>query len=54
MCIRDRESDDTLCYAENGVVTPVLPRAEVKRRGLHNVEKLLAAIAAVSYTHLDV
>ena len=33
-----RESDDTLCYAENGVVTPVLPRAEVKLRGLHNVE----------------
>ena len=21
-----RESDDTLCYAENGVVTPILPR----------------------------
>ena len=37
----------TLCYAENGVVTPVLPRAEVKLRGLHNVENLLAAIAAV-------
>lgn len=42
-----RESDDTLCYAENGVVTPVLPRAEVKLRGMHNVENLLAAIAAV-------
>jgi len=28
-------------------VTPVLPRAEVKLRGLHNVENLLAAIAAV-------
>ena len=42
-----RESDDTLCYAENGVVTPILPRAEVKLRGLHNVENLLAAIAAV-------
>ena len=42
-----RKSDDTLCYAENGVVTPVLPRAEVKLRGLHNVENLLAAIAAV-------
>ena len=41
------ESDDTLCYAENGVVTPILPRAEVKLRGLHNVENLLAAIAAV-------
>ena len=42
-----RESEDTLCYAENGVVTPILPRAEVKLRGLHNVENLLAAIAAV-------
>ena len=42
-----RESDDTLCYAENGVVTPILPRAEVKLRGLHNVENLLAACAAV-------
>ena len=42
-----RESDDTLCYAENGVVTPILPRPEVKLRGLHNVENLLAAIAAV-------
>ena len=42
-----RESDDTLCYAKNGVVTPILPRAEVKLRGLHNVENLLAAIAAV-------
>ena len=29
------------------MVTPVLPRAEVKLRGLHNVENLLAAIAAV-------
>ena len=42
-----RASDDTLCYAVNGVVTPVLPRAEIKLRGLHNVENLLAAIAAV-------
>ena len=42
-----RASDDTLCYAENGAVTPVLPRSEVKLRGLHNVENLLAAIAAV-------
>ena len=42
-----RASDDTLCYAENGVVTPVLPRAEIKLRGLHNVENLLAAISVV-------
>jgi len=27
-------------------VTPVLPRAEVKLRGLHNIENLLAAAAA--------
>ena len=44
-----RAADDTLCYADkaSGTVTPVLPRAEVKLRGLHNVENLLAAIAAV-------
>lgn len=42
-----RESDDMLCYAENGVVTPILPRSEIQLRGLHNVENLLAACAAV-------
>ena len=42
-----RAEDDTLCMAENGVVTPVLPRSQVKLRGLHNVENLLAAIASV-------
>ncbi len=42
-----RERDDTLCYAENGVVTPILPRKEIQLRGLHNVENLLAACAAV-------
>ena len=42
-----RAEDDTLCYAENGVVTPIMPRADIKLRGLHNVENLLAAIAAV-------
>ena len=42
-----RESDDTLCYAENGVVTPILPRKEIQLRGLHNVENLLAAWARV-------
>ena len=42
-----RKSDDTLCYAENGVVTPILPRKDIKLRGLHNVENLLAACAAV-------
>src|SRR5699024_7031906 len=42
-----RAADDTLCYADHGEITPVLPRSEVKLRGLHNVENLLAAIAAV-------
>lgn len=42
-----RAADDTLCYADHGEITPVLPRADVKLRGLHNVENLLAAIAAV-------
>ena len=40
-------NDDVLCYAENGVVTEILPRSNVKLRGLHNVENLLAACAAV-------
>ena len=40
-------ADDMLCYAENGVVTEILPRKDVKLRGLHNVENLLAACAAV-------
>lgn len=39
--------DDWLCYAENGTVTEIMPRSEVKLRGLHNVENLLAACAAV-------
>lgn len=39
--------NDMLCYAENGTVTEILPRAEIKLRGLHNVENLLAACAAV-------
>ena len=39
--------NDMLCYAENGVVTEILPRKDVKLRGLHNVENLLAACAAV-------
>ena len=39
--------DGMLCMAENGVVTPFLAQKDVKLRGLHNVENLLAAIAAV-------
>ena len=37
-----RKEDDMLCMAENGVVTPVLAHSEMKLRGLHNVENLLA------------
>ena len=33
--------------AEGGAVTPVLAQGEIKLRGLHNIENLLAAIAAV-------
>ena len=33
--------------AENGVVTPFLAQKDVKLRGLHNIENLLAAAAAV-------
>ena len=40
-------ADGMLCMAENGTVTPVVSKDEVKLRGLHNIENLLAAIAAV-------
>ncbi len=40
-------NDDMLCYAHQGTVTPIVARSEVKLRGLHNVENLLAAMAAV-------
>ena len=36
-----------LCMAEDGVVTPFLAQKDVKLRGLHNIENLLAAAAAV-------
>ncbi len=39
--------DGMLCMAEKGVVTPFLARKDVKLRGLHNIENLLAATAAV-------
>ena len=39
--------DGMLCMAEKGTVTPILPRDEVRLRGLHNIENLLAATAAV-------
>ncbi|MBQ7859934.1 MAG: UDP-N-acetylmuramoyl-L-alanine--D-glutamate ligase [Faecalibacterium sp.] len=39
--------DGMLCMAENGTVTPILHRDEIKLRGVHNIENLLAAAAAV-------
>lgn len=39
--------DGMLCMAENGQVTPFLAQKDVKLRGLHNIENLLAAAAAV-------
>lgn len=39
--------DGMLCMAENGVVTPFLAQKDIKLRGLHNIENLLAAAAAV-------
>jgi UDP-N-acetylmuramoylalanine--D-glutamate ligase len=36
-----------LCMAEDGVVTPFLAQKDIKLRGLHNIENLLAAAAAV-------
>ena len=40
-------SDGMLCMAEKGTVTPFLAQKDVKLRGLHNIENLLAAAAAV-------
>ena len=40
-------ADGMLCYAEKGVVTPILAQSEIRLRGLHNIENLLAAAAAV-------
>ena len=42
-----RKEDGMLCMAEDGVVTPFLAQKDVKLRGLHNMENLLAAAAAV-------
>lgn len=39
--------DGMLCLAENGTVTPVVHKSEVGLRGEHNLENLLAAMAAV-------
>ena len=37
--------DGMLCMAEDGVVTPFLAQKDIKLRGLHNIENLLAAAA---------
>ena len=39
--------DGMLCMAQNGTVTPILHKDEIKLRGVHNIENLLAACAAV-------
>ena len=39
--------DGMLCMAEKGTVTPILHKDEIKLRGVHNIENLLAAAAAV-------
>ena len=40
-------ADGMLCMAEQGIVTPILAQKDVQLRGLHNIENLLAAAAAV-------
>jgi UDP-N-acetylmuramoylalanine--D-glutamate ligase len=40
-------ADGMLCMAEHGTVTPFLAQKDVQLRGLHNIENLLAAAAAV-------
>lgn len=39
--------NDELCLAKDSVITPVLRKNEVALRGLHNIENLLAAFAAL-------
>ena len=36
-----------LCMAKDGQIVPIVSQKEVKLRGLHNIENLLAASAAV-------
>lgn len=40
--------DGMLCLTQNGRETPVVAQSEVALRGLHNIENLLAAFAAVN------
>lgn len=39
--------DGMLCYADNGNVTPVVHKDQIRIPGMHNVENYLAAISAV-------
>lgn len=39
--------DGMLCMAYGGAVTPILPAAEIKLPGMHNVENFLAAYSAL-------
>ncbi len=39
--------DGMLCMAENGTVTPIVHKKDMALRGEHNIENLLAAMAAV-------
>lgn len=39
--------DDVIYWAENGNAVPLLNRSEIRLRGIHNVENLMAAICAV-------
>ncbi len=39
--------DDMLCIAENGKITPIIHKKDIKLRGVHNIENLLTAFSAV-------
>lgn len=39
--------DDMLCYIENGEITPVIHKDEIRIPGMHNVENFLGVIAAL-------
>lgn len=40
-------TDGMLCMAENGTVTPIVPKKDIALRGEHNIENMLAAMSAV-------
>ena len=42
------DEEGWLCFAEDGVVTRIIHKDEVRLRGMHNVENLLGAFAAVA------